>query len=142
MVGPANTCDMGLCWPIVDDVDCVDMSVQSLLSEVPERMQSIQKQKLNAKDAYEKVQRSLYAAEGFSKEVQKLKMKVSNLEETLETIVDDSSRLKTLCQIEAHKEQLAELEVDVRDVNDDMLLSNAQVQPSSVNMLVHACPCQ
>ena len=142
MAGPSTTCDMGLCWPIVDEVEFVGMSVQSLLSEVMERMQSVQKQKLNAKDAYEKAQRNWYAAEGFLKAVQKLKLKVANLEETLETTVDESSRLKILCQIEAHKEQLAELEDDVGDENVQMLVSNAQVQPSSVNMLVDACPCQ
>ena len=66
---------------------------------------------MNAKDIFEKVQQRCYAAEGFSKEVQKLKMKVSNLEETLETIVDDSSRLKTLCQIEAPRNSLLSLKL-------------------------------
>ena len=27
MVGPSNTYNMGLRWPVVDNVDCVDMSV-------------------------------------------------------------------------------------------------------------------
>lgn len=142
MPEPSTTCGMGFCWPLVDDVDCVEMSVQMLLSEVMERMQSLQKQRLSAKERLEKVQRTCYAAEGFSQAVQKLKLKLADLEETLKTAVDDSSRLKTLCQIEARKEQLAELEADVGDNNVDMLLSNAQVQPSSVNMLVHACPCR
>lgn len=74
--------------------------------------------------------------------MQKLKLKLANLENTLETAVDESSRLKIMCQIEAHKEQLDELEDDVGDDNAQMNVFNAQVQPSTINMLVCACQCE
>ena len=52
------------------------------------------------------------------KEIKKLKFKVSHLEDILET----SLKLKILCQIDAHKEQLAELEDEVGDENVENFL--------------------
>lgn len=103
------------------------MIVQPLLSEAMDRIQSVEQQLLKSKDAYEQVQRSFYAAEGFLKAVKKLKFKVAQLEDSLETTVDESLKLKILCQIDAHKEQLAELEDEVGDENVENFLSTAQV---------------
>lgn len=127
VAGTHGTCAMGFSYPSVDDVGSLGINVESLLIEVTERMQAVHKQITTAKDVYEKVQRSCYANEGFLKAVLKLRGKLGNLEETLAGTVDDSARVKILCQIEVHKEQLADLEEDIGDENAQMLVSNAQV---------------